>query len=103
MREFVELLAVGLGGWRVASLLTQEAGPGQVFLRLRRMAGIRHDDSGLPTEWPETFLASLLSCIWCTSVWTTLLLWGLWQIEPKGVLLFGAMGVALLADKVSSK
>ena len=103
MRELVELLAVGLGGWRIASLLTQEVGPGQVFLRLRRMIGIRHDDSGVPSEWPETFQASLLSCIWCTSIWTTLFLWGIWQIEPKAVLLLGAMGIALLTDKMSSK
>jgi hypothetical protein len=45
-----------LGVWRITHLLNAEDGPGQIFVRLRRLAG-----SGF---WGE-----LLDCFYCLSLW----------------------------------
>jgi hypothetical protein len=55
--------------WRLSSLLSFERGPGDIFLRIRKLAGIIHDDEGRPTEWPHKFLPEVISFIWCNSVW----------------------------------
>jgi len=99
LRELVEILAVGLGGWRLAVLLVKERGPGDIILKLRSLVGIEHNENGEPVSWPETFLPRLLTCAWCLSIWTTLLVWGLWQLESRIVLVLGAMGLALALEK----
>lgn len=45
-----------LGVWRVTHLLNAEDGPGQIFVKLRRLIG-----SG--------FWGSLFDCFYCLSVW----------------------------------
>ena len=42
--------------WRITHLLQAEDGPGEVFVRLRRIAG-------------EGFWGGLLDCFYCLSVW----------------------------------
>lgn len=56
-----------LAAWRVTSLLVNEDGPADVFIRLRVKLGMRYDEYNLPVA--TTFLAHLLSCVWCASVW----------------------------------
>lgn len=99
MRDLVEILAVGLSGWRLAVLLVKERGPWDISLRLRCLVGIEHNDSGEPISWPEKFLPSLLTCLWCASVWTTLVAWGLWQLESRIIMVLGAMGLALALER----
>jgi hypothetical protein len=55
--------------YRLSSLLSYENGPFEIFVRIRRWAGIMHDDEGIPIQWPRTFFGELLSCLWCNSVW----------------------------------
>jgi hypothetical protein len=76
MIDLVTAAIYMLATWRVASLFVNERGPGDVFLRLRRWAGIEHDDSGLKTIIPDNFVAGLLSCVWCCSVWVG----GFWML-----------------------
>lgn len=67
------LLVLALAVWRVSSLLVNECGPGHVFARLRLRAGIQPVTDGCaPHHWPETFMAELLSCVWCVSVYVGL-------------------------------
>ena len=68
----VELIVFGLATWRVSSLLVDEVGPFRIFLKLRQLVGIQHDVDDFVSIVPDTFLASLLSCVWCTSVWVGL-------------------------------
>lgn len=63
------LVIYGLAAWRVASMLVNEAGPGDMFFRLRALAGIGHDDNKIGVIIPDGFFPSILSCIWCCSVW----------------------------------
>ena len=64
-----------LAAWRVASLLVNEDGPGAVFARLRRRAGInyvvRQNGQGQPEamQVARGWLAEGLTCVWCVSVW----------------------------------
>jgi len=74
----VEFLVFGLATWRASSLLVNEDGPWKVFFRLRKLAGIQHDEDGKPLMIPDRFLAGILSCVWCCSMWTAtgwLLFW----------------------------
>jgi len=99
LRDLVEILAVGLSGWRLAIFLVKERGPWDISLRLRCLAGIEHNDNGESVSWPEKFLPSLLTCPWCASVWTTLAAWGIWQLESRIIMVLGAMGLALALER----
>lgn len=46
--------------WRISNMLVKENGPSYIFEHLRHWAGKK--DS-------ESFLATLLACSWCLSVW----------------------------------
>lgn len=67
--EWLRLAVYVLATWRVASLLVNEAGPWNLFRRIRELAGIEHDESGVKTIIPDGFFASLLDCVWCASIW----------------------------------
>jgi hypothetical protein len=73
--SFLTLLLTVLAAWRVASLLVNEDGPGAIFARLRRWAGIGYvvqmDGQGQPTSMrvAKGWLAEGLTCVWCVSVW----------------------------------
>jgi len=55
----VSLTLAALATWRLTHLLTEEDGPADVVLRLRRLAG-----PGL--------LGQVMDCFYCTSVWVAL-------------------------------
>lgn len=61
---FIYLLAT----WRLSSLIVREDGPFYLFRKFRELFGIVHDDQG-PIQWPDRFMPSLLTCVWCTSLW----------------------------------
>jgi len=73
-------ILLSLATWRITSLLVHEDGPWDIFLRLRRRAGLEND-----IEIPAGFFPGVLSCIWCCSIWVgmgwTLLFW----LVPGGV------------------
>lgn len=50
-------------------MFVNEGGPANMFRRIREWAGMEHDEGGVVTVIPDGFFASLLSCIWCTSLW----------------------------------
>lgn len=88
MELYLLLLGI-LGVWRVSHLLSEEAGPEQVFTRLRRLAG-------------TGFWGQLLSCFLCVSVWVAapfaLLLAHGWK---ERALLWPALsGAAILIERL---
>lgn len=96
----VDLIEAGLAAWRLASLLVSEDGPGAVFARLRRAAGLRSIPVSTATGWKEmqvsdNALAEALTCVWCISVWTAALL--AWRpLRPlRRILAVSALAVAL--------
>jgi len=78
-----------LGVWRITHLLNAEDGPGEIFVRLRRLAG-----SGI--------LGALLDCFYCLSLWVAapfaLLLASSWR---ERLLLWPALSAAaILMDRI---
>lgn len=86
------VILLGLASWRIANMLVNEAGPGDIFEKLRSRAGIKPGPI-------EGFLPGLFSCIYCMSVWTTLLVYLLWSIEPAVVIILAAAAIAVLIQK----
>lgn len=90
----LDMGALGLASWRLASLLVQEAGPYGVTEWFRERLGIRHED-GIPSSWPGAGLAALFSCVWCMSVWTAGLLYLVWRFTPIPVYILAASALAV--------
>ncbi len=79
------LVVLALATWRLSSLLVEEDGPFGVFRSLRAFVGagefsqhgmdatrLTHQEIEkvmMRAGRPESFLAGLLSCVWCTSIW----------------------------------
>lgn len=72
----LQIVVFALATWRISSLLVNEDGPRKIFYMWRVYAGIvpvtniRYD---MPNEHyfeiSEDFLAQVLSCVWCTSIY----------------------------------
>ena len=82
MCTLTELVEAALAAWRLAHMLVNEDGPWAVFARLRYRAGLRSvavrgEDGRVRVSRVATNpLAEGLSCVWCVSVWTAALLYG---------------------------
>lgn len=106
MNAFIVLIVYGLATWRVSSLFVKEGGPGNVFLHIRELTGIEHDDQGNVTIIPDGFFPSLLSCVWCCSLWVALFFMTLqWTLPRVGFgvgMVFAASAVAIWVERVIS-
>jgi Protein of unknown function (DUF1360) len=89
-----EAVIIAFASWRLASLLVHEDGPGHVFARLRRFAGV--PDAGEI----EGVLPELFSCVWCMSVWTALAMFALWHVwRPEPVMVIAASAGAIAIER----
>jgi hypothetical protein len=95
--SLVEFAIYALATWRISSLLVDEPGPFRMFIKLRIMVGITHDMDDNVAMVPDTFLAGILSCIWCCSIWVGLF-WTLMQFVPYSLYL--ALPFALSAAAI---
>lgn len=95
------IILFGLATWRVSNLLVNEAGPFDVFTKIRECTGIEHVD-GVPTIVPDKFFAQLLSCNWCSSIWVGAGWLIAWLVMPEATSLFAALfafsAVAILVE-----
>lgn len=64
--ELKDLPIYGAATWRVTYMLVNETGPFDIFVKLRELWGIKHDEDGVPLLFPH---GVPLACMWCTSVW----------------------------------
>jgi hypothetical protein len=78
LNRLVSILTLGLASWRLARMLVHEIGPFRLFTEIRKLNGIEHDVDGFPEV---TNYDQVLSCIFCTSVWTSIIL----MLMPKPV------------------
>lgn len=67
----LSLLRNGLACYRLARLITKEAGPFDMFHHLRSAAGVY--DYGADGR-PQSTLGKLFDCPYCTGVWVALIL-----------------------------
>ena len=79
----LDLLVLSLATWRLSSLLVVERGPFDIFMRLRSLAGIQHDQKGDAYMIPDNIVAQILSCVWCCSTWIAIFLTTLYVILPE--------------------
>lgn len=103
----IEILIFGMATWRIASMLVNEDGPWYVFLELRKRVGIAYDDLGQIDSIRENLPASILSCVWCCSVWIAFG-WGLaYLLSPIVVLKIATAlsfsTVAIVIDNLLSR
>lgn len=75
-------------------MLSYEAGPWDVFARLRRLFGV---PDGM--EDIEGFFPLLLSCVWCCGWWTAAAMWLLWPVAPAIPAVFAAAAVVVLVER----
>jgi len=98
-----EILIYFFAVWRVSSLFVREDGPGFLFRKLREKAGIVHDGDEVALV-PDTFLAGVLSCVWCFSIWVGFFWTMLWLVSPEWSLKiavpFAFSGWAVLLDRI---
>lgn len=93
-----EFILIGLATWRLSFMLVGEDGPFWIFRRLREATGITHDEDGHILMVPERTLPTLLSCVWCTSVWVAAGFTLAWYFIPGPVIaLSTALGLSTLA------
>lgn len=68
----MDVLILIFATWRISSLITYEAGPYDVFQRLRDATGGE--------------IAKGLECLWCNSIWVGIILTGVYMTLPTWVL-----------------
>jgi hypothetical protein len=89
--SFLRFIAGILSVWRITHLLNGEDGPGDVFVRLRRLAG-------------QGFWGSLLDCFYCLSLWVAvpfaLFLGKKWK--DRLVLITALSGGAILLERLTA-
>ena len=93
----MHILILALATWRIASLLASEPGPWDVFGRLRKLAGVRYDEAGVPYGTNEVSKAMI--CAWCSSAWIGLGLGAIYYVTPA-VSFWLALPFALSAGAV---
>lgn len=93
------LIILSLATWRFSSLISYEDGPFDMCKKFRGWLGADDDD----LEAPEGFLAKLVSCLKCNSVWVGAFLWIAYAIFPEATVwvsgLFALSAVACYLDK----
>ena len=67
MDKVIELIIMAVSTWRVSSMLVDEAGPGDVFVKFRAKIGVSYD--AFSNRVGTNLFSSLFLCVWCMSVW----------------------------------
>jgi hypothetical protein len=68
----IETILLALAVWRLTSLLVDEDGPLDIFVKFRHLIGVRYDEYS--NKYGKNVIANALLCHWCMSVWIGLLL-----------------------------
>jgi hypothetical protein len=65
------ILLLVFATWRLTSLIVNEEGPFDIFVKLRTYIGIETNAYGV--SGGNNMIAKALTCIWCTSLWVSFL------------------------------
>jgi hypothetical protein len=98
----LEFLILGLAVWRLTSLIVNEDGPLYLFERFRYWVGVRRTEENVP--YGKNVIAEGLTCVWCASVWVSLLAIVLYVIFPTQTLIVSLVlsisTISILIEKV---
>ena len=95
----LDFVILSLAVYRLSVFFIYDDGPFDVFQRLRERVGILYYDNGDVIEESYKGFAGLLSCIYCLSVWWSLLLVLLYWFFPSYVTILSmpfALGGAVM-------
>jgi len=80
--DFIILVVLALATWRVSSLLVNEDGPWDMLVNFR--------------DWTLDH-TTLFTCLWCSSVWVALALFGVMYIFPWVFFFYIPLALSALA------
>lgn len=105
--DMLQLLILGLATWRISSLLVNETGPGDIFVKVREEFGFTHGFDKEILIIPDGFWGDLLSCVWCCSLFVAAG-WVLFYILLPGLatwtaLIFALSTMAVLVQCVTER
>ena len=66
----MEYIIFSLATWRLSSLLANEDGPFDMFIKLRHSMGVSYDATSTP--YGTNVVSRAMLCIWCSSLWIAL-------------------------------
>ena len=98
--NLLDFIVLALATWRISSLLVDEPGPFNMFIRLRELTGITHDADGIPLVIPDGLFSDLFSCVWCMSIWIGLFLTILFLCVPNFLYLATPFALSAVAIKL---
>lgn len=100
---------LSLAIWRISNMLVAEDGPWLVFEHLRLKLGLLPPAAPgwtRETDPPGRMPGTLLACVWCMSVWISLVYFAIFAIWPAlGMVLsipFALSAAACLVDRWSN-
>ena len=91
--NLITFVILALATWRLASLLADEQGPFDMFARFRYWAGERWVDG---RRGSNQFAKGLI-CIWCVSMWVSIILVTLWFFYPASVIIMLPFALSAMA------
>jgi len=91
----MDYLILAMATWRLSNLLVNEDGPGNMFARLRNLAGVQEHFDVQPNT-----VAGVFACIWCMSIWVGAMFGMLWQAWPNATMWL-ALPLALSAAVIA--
>jgi hypothetical protein len=99
------IITMALATWRIASLLSNEYGPFDVFAKIRKWVGVELDELSQP--YGSNMIARAFTCVWCLSVWVALAFTGVWLVNARLALIislpFALSTAAILVEHYVSK
>lgn len=92
----MEIIIAILAAWRITSVINREK-IGEV---IRKRVGEKADPY-VPNAYtfPDTFMAKLVSCFWCLSVWVSLFCFMAMLIYPYFLYPFAISAVVIFLDE----
>ena len=101
----VAILSLGLGAWRLSSLLVTEEGPFGILAKFRSFIGVRYDELSKP--YSTNVIADIFTCIWCASMWIGIFFSVIYYINAHFAIMlslpFAISAVAIVLEKYLSK
>ena len=82
-------IILALACWRLSSLIVREEGPWDIFARFRYWLGVRYNAQS--ERISETMLGQLVTCVWCTSVWVSVLFFIPYSFFPNPTMLIASL------------
>ena len=88
--SLITFIIYALATWRLASLFADDQGPFDIFARFRYWAGERE-------RVGTNFFAKGLICVWCVSMWVSIILVTLWILYPAFTLVMIPFALSAVA------